>query len=496
MNIFKNITSLYRRLVGTYHKKPVETVALATDVVALATDVVALATDVVALATDVVALATEDALVDWVIIDEADYARSPLKQGAIEAEHLAKVSAYKLAVPRIENPDSEHAAKHELRTKGYELEPLGSEELRSQNGIYLYAMVKPESLDPINIVCRGTAGDASIVADLDPNGPGHGAMKANRELLMQQVNELARKYPSRKIRVTGHSLGGSLAQILTTDILEERVKAYTDETTCACPELKGITSLETVLFQSASVNDEVAQHAFKYAHHMKMIDPNFEINLVAHIKQGDFVSRTGGYIFANIDPDVASVYMDFRAIDKPWVTLKDALDVGFVAFTTGGAPIPMVISAATTVSSRYVSNRVAAHRDFFYHYTPDRTFSTLLPEDHAYLSNASTEERNRILHVFTKNDLKYVPMHDKITRGVYNSTQHFNNNDVKAVAVCLSSVAIAVPKICEVASSATRGPVSGVMSAAKHLPAISVFANNVCEHGSRAASAVQKIFGS
>ena len=321
-------------------------------------------------------------------------------------------------------------------------------------------------------------------------------MKINRNLLIKQIDELARKYPSRKIRVTGHSLGGSLAQILTTNILEERVKACTDITNCAYPNLKEITSLETVLFQSASVNNLVAQEALKWANHMKMIDPNFEINLLAHIKQGDFVSRTGNYIFSDIASEIAVVHLDFRALDKPWVTLKDALDVGFVALTTGGSPIPMAISAASAISSRYVSNRLAAHREYFYHDVDDRTFSTLLPlVDHDYLSNISKEDRVRISHILTKNDLQHLPKHQSIAKVVYDATQHLNNADVKAVATCISSALTAAPKVCEVVSTSSRGGVSGVISAVKHLSTISLFASNIAEHGPQVASAVQKIWG-
>lgn len=490
VNIKQTMASLYQKLMGKKFHKPLDVVAEATNVVVLQ--------DQIASATDELSLATEDFDRDWIIINaESEVPKEiPLqKKGAIEAERLAKVSAYKLAVPCLENPDSADAAKQHLRTSGYELELLGSEDLRSKNGIYLYAMIKSDSSEPINIVCRGTAGDASVVADLDPNGPGYGAMKINRDLLIKQIDELARKYPSRKIRVTGHSLGGALAQVLTTNILEERVRACIDITNCAYPNLKKITCLETVLFQSASVNNLVAQDASKWANHMKMLDPNFEINLLAHIKQGDFVSRTGNYIFSDIDPEIAGVYLDLRALDKPWVTMKDALDVGFVAFTTGGSPIPMAICAASAISSRYVSNRLAAHQDFFYHDADDRTFSTLLPlVDHDYLSNISSEDRMRISHIFTKNDLQRVPMHQPIAKVVYDATQHLDNADVKAVATCISSALIAAPKVCEVVASSSRGSASGIMSAAKHLSEISLFASNITEHGPQVASAVQKIW--
>jgi len=459
------------------------------DVVDKATNVVV--QDQIAKATDVLSLGTEDFDADWIIIEEI-----PLqKKGAIEAERLAKVIAYKLAVPSLAHEGSADSAKNNLRESGYEIELLGSDDLRSKNGIYLYAMIKSDSSEPINIVCRGTAGDASVVTDLDPQGPGFSAMKNNRDLLMKQINELAEKYPSRKIRVTGHSLGGALAQILTTNILEERVKAFMDLPNCAYPNLKNVTCLETVLFQSASVNNQVANDASIWATQMRTNDPSFEINLLAHIKQGDFVSRTGNYIFSDVDPEIAVVQLDFRALDKPWVTLKDALDVGLVAFTTGGSPIPIAICAASAISSRYVSNRLAAHQDFFYHDADDPTFSKLLPlVDHDYLSNISSEDRIRISHIFTKNDLQRVPMHKPIAKVVYDATQHLDNADVKALATCFSSALITAPKVCEVVARSSRGSVSGITSAAKHLSTFSLFASNITKHGPQVASAVQKIW--
>jgi len=78
-------------------------------------------------------------------------------------------------------------------------------------------------------------------------------------------------------------------------------------------------------FQSASISEDLARVADESAKALKKNKPDFEMNFFAHVKSGDFVSRTGGYLFANIDPKIVQVSLDIaRPLDNEIAVIQPA----------------------------------------------------------------------------------------------------------------------------------------------------------------------------
>ena len=444
---------------------------------------------------DYIELAADEANIsdDWIVITKEETQNSvQMHNLGVETEYLSKVAAYKLAIPRDQNADAALATQQELSNKGYFLEKLGSPDFSKKNGVFLYALVKKDTSEPITIVCRGTHTDASIITDLDPNGPGASAMEEMRPLVMNQINELAKKYPGRKIRITGHSLGGALAQIITSNILEEKKHIILDEPNISCPAFIEITGVETVLFQSAWVHDSVIELAGNNAQKIKDLDASFDISLFSHIKQGDFVSRTGGTLFPNIDSSVVRVTMDMRSLDKPRVTLGDAMELGFTIAAVGANPFLTTMAATKIALTRYGQNRLEAHTDFFYHDKTDKTYSTMLPGAYGLYTNADLKQREYIEHVFNKNDRQYIPLHSEISGKIFERTRCLNSEELRAAAFCGVAVVAAIPLVADIATCLFSSAAQGALTIVKHGPKIARHSGALVENQGTGLIALKK----
>ncbi len=447
MNVIKTIQNRFKKLFS--RKKDLE--------------------DTVVESSDRLELATDSISDDYVIIEHSDFAAENARyQEAAAMEKIAKGEVYKLSIPREEKPDAAHAARFRLAEQGYTLTHLGNDAAR-EKGLFLYALVKEAHVgDPIVIACRGTDFDASMILDLDPEGPGASAMKDMKSELMAQVEALAAKYPGRKFRISGHSLGGALAQILATNILEAvaqekavlsdtpvvEVESAIKEDANECAELAvaaavpasalaSIPGVDLVTFQEAWVSDATCTAAKEFATAVKNADPNFEISVLAHVKQGDFVSRMGDHVLSDIDPSVASVQLDMRANDKPILNMGDVLGIGMVAVGTAN-PVAVAGTTISKVLSRYWKNRIQAHKDKFHHEQDDRTNTKMTGPTYAVLSNQNPWERDRIVHVLKKNDLKHVPAHKEVSTTIHGCVNTLNSQEVCGTAQTVADVAAVV----------------------------------------------------
>ncbi|NDH08380.1 MAG: hypothetical protein EBY16_01955 [Gammaproteobacteria bacterium] len=341
---------------------------------------------------DYLVIATKPTEDDYVMIEEDGSVQEfSVQQLAQNCELMAKREVYNLAISEKNHPDTALAAQKRFENQGFEVHVLSSEEAQ-EKGIYLYALVNNKDPHaPITVLCRGTDLDASIIADLDPEGPGAAIMKQCREHMLTTLNGLCERFPNRKIMLTSHSLGGAISQTMTANLLEV---VHAEDSTY--PQLKNITGIDTVVFQSAGISKKLADEAEKHAKSIKSNKPNFQINFVAHVKKGDLVSRTGTYLFSNTDPDVVDVSLSLRALDKPILTIGDCLDIGFTVATTAN---PMIAAASLTKNlvSRAMKNSVAAHKDFFHHDAKD---SELSAKSYGFLRNTNPEDRNAIKETF------------------------------------------------------------------------------------------------
>lgn len=421
-----------------------------------------------------VVLATNNTAADTVVIDhsvdklmaEFEEISIPTGESPIEIGHdcelLAKHEAYKLGVSVETNTDTAMAAKGRLAAQGYSLEPLGTDDLRDQ-GLYLNALVKDENpAAPITILCRGTKGDASIFADLDPSSPGSSVLNKHRDSILAQLDTLCKKYPGRKIRLTGHSLGGALSQLLTDHILA--IKAKSSETEGEYKYLASISGIETVVFQSAGVAKEVVARVTENARKIKAKNKAFKINFITHVKDGDFVSRTGAHIFADVEPDLADVTLIQAKLDKPCVTLGDAVDVGFAAVTSFN-PVWLGVKSMLALANRYVSNRVEAHKDYFYHDRDTKAETTLAA---GVYSNHNPEDRATIHSVLSEDIVSVIPYANEIQQFMFRLTNGLNNDEVKA-AIAVAGVTPATVNAAVDLVAASRSPSKLLAAAARHI---------------------------
>ncbi len=485
MSAFKNLTRKFARMLGlsTEAVKPVipvivedeksksEWVVLATD--ATVEDVVAINPPETIAPTVSDVTSDDDVTSEFEVVSNAE--ESPIDIGNA-CELLAKAEAYKLAVPVDINTDTAAASKHRLAEQGYSLEQLGTDGLRDK-GIYINALVKDGDPNaPITILCRGTQGDASIFADLDPSSPGNSLINEHSSAILEQLNSLCEKYPGRKIRLTGHSLGGALSQVLTDRILAVKAEAAMAE----YQYLKNIPGIDIAVFQSAGVSKSVVERVQKNAELAKAADENFAIKFIAHVKDGDFVSRTGAHIFSNVGPELADVSLVKLNLGKPCVTLGDAFDIGFAAITSFN-PIWLGIKSMVTLAKRYILNRMDAHKDYFYHNREDKTEKYFA---YGIYSNSIPEDRKIISDVLSEDIVSAIPGARAIQQYVFGLTDGIDNDEMRGLIAGAGAILPAVRTIADLAIASGSSP-KLVAAAARHISDAKVVADMCFTNGER-----------
>ncbi len=369
-------------------------------------------------------LSVSDNQNDFMHICKEDYAKeSEINEIGNSVELAAKYDSYALSV----SDDKFNQTKGTLKEKGYILRPLGTDKSRNK-GINLYALVNQNDPNaPLTILCRGTqVGDASMIADLDPNGPGYTVLSDNIDVILQQINELIEENSIEKLRITGHSLGGSLAQLLTHYALKvKQEKTYAN--------LSKVSQIETVVFQSAGVNQRVANEVQENLINIKSEDPDFSMKFIAHVQEGDLVPQISGtYLFSDVPPELAEVYLMFKNFNKPYVTLGETLDIG-VSFMISGGILSAAKYGAKLIGQRLVSDSLKMHSEYFYHNTDDKTASNLV---HGYYSNFEQAGKDKIKSVFEKDLLesvsKYIPGMNKLRSGMFNILNGYENQDIQS----------------------------------------------------------------
>ena len=438
---------------------------------------------------DWVKLGTDSLEDDFVVISQGEHQKEfSIQKMAQEIELIAKAEAYNLAVPAHLNADTSLASERRLEKQGYQVYRLGTNQ-SEEKGIFLYALVNENNEQaPITVVCRGTQLDASIIADLDPSAPGATVVQESREQILSKLNELSQNFPNRKIRVTGHSLGGSISQVLTKELLIEKRNNLEGASDYAA--LGKISGIDTVIFQSAGVSAEIANVAQENAEFIKLHEQNFDINFVAHVKQGDFVSRTGTYLFADSSAEVADVSLIYRNLDKPCMTVGDCLDVGFVCATAG--PVGAVSSVIKHLGKNYVENRIQAHTDLFHHDAEH----DLLTETYGIYQNSNVQDREKIKKVFEKDLTASIPGAKVIKTTLHDLCHDLKSNELDSIGSCASSAAQLVDAGVTIAAALANGPVQAAVEVAKQSSTISSAIEEVNKHSKVAQRGLWSLFTS
>jgi len=228
-----------------------------------------------------------------------DLQDSEMLAGDQEAQELESYASLELSarlaydLSRTDDLNIAKNARAILATQGYTAHPLTLEGPEAQ-GIYIYAMVPQDQSKPIILAGRGTAGDASVIRDLDPNGAAYNPMTKNRDFLLEQIKALAPNHS--KMAFTGHSLGGAIAQFLATFVMSEKVSTE---------DFGNLKELSLCTFQSTGVRPDVAAEASAAARALAAQD--ITLSSTTFRRTYDGINVTGEQLFTDLEPEVAKV---------------------------------------------------------------------------------------------------------------------------------------------------------------------------------------------
>ncbi|UTC24272.1 hypothetical protein MMH89_03415 [Candidatus Comchoanobacter bicostacola] len=189
------------------------------------------------------------------------------------------------------------AAVNKIRKLGYEcVEAIAPESYDS--GLFIYVAYSKERDLPVQVFCRGTKlDDASVVADLDPHGPGYSIMARSRACIMESLtNAIRNSKSSTTLNISGHSLGGSVSQLLLWFISVELKLGNLN-----FPQL---SEINCSTFNSAPVNTKVAS-CLKRNLESKPIKT--KVSFTAHQQKFDPANMSGTHILSDIDSKYAKV---------------------------------------------------------------------------------------------------------------------------------------------------------------------------------------------
>lgn len=168
-----------------------------------------------------------------------------------------------------------------------------SHETGQQTGFQALSFIHVGQLVNPVIAFRGTEELKDVTTDLNPFGIGMGQYMANKLRIKQEIERLKEKSPTKKVDLTGHSLGGALAQMAAAD--------------------NAASIGRVVTFQAAGVQkayvDKMAAHNKKAK--QKVASTHYR-------KEGDLVPL-GGAGFT--EGDIYEVHREKTAIDDPrtWI---------------------------------------------------------------------------------------------------------------------------------------------------------------------------------
>ncbi|MGD1873306.1 MAG: alpha/beta fold hydrolase [Mastigocoleus sp.] len=200
-----------------------------------------------------------------------DYEKQNVKVSGKETEiDTRDVYLEKIAHGLVYKNSLENTHKTWLEEQGFEKEWCGGGLQRPGWGVN-YGLLVPDKEKPKRpglapvLAFRGTSSLRTLWQDFDMNSPGHGGFNKQRKKIDKYVNDHTK---GAKIDVTGHSLGGALAQHYTGNN-PEKVRRL-------------------VTFQSAAPN------AKQYNKNINNTDENDLPEVIHHIAKGDLVDLAGG----------------------------------------------------------------------------------------------------------------------------------------------------------------------------------------------------------
>lgn len=135
-----------------------------------------------------------------------------------------------------------------------------------KDGFYAVAFASQKTGNII-LAFRGTDNIASTIQDLDTTGIGYAAYKSHISEVIAWVTQQLKEKPDTKFLLTGHSLGGALAQWFVVGLTAQNIR---------------VDKLET--FNTPAINAEFINLYFK---------KDYCPTVIHHIQLGDIVSMAG-----------------------------------------------------------------------------------------------------------------------------------------------------------------------------------------------------------
>lgn len=186
----------------------------------------------------------------------------------------------------------------------------------SNPGVIGQVLVSPTTGE-MKVLFRGTSDNATTAADLEVGGPGAESFSEDANAILAQVNALAGQYGTKKMVITGHSLGGALAQQFKQRMIEAQAQNHglkeTGKHTIPIGSrnhLSNIKEIDTFVYNSAGISKETADRAKTTLKYLKSQNPNLKIGMHYCLVGGDLVQLTGeASILSDVSSDLANVSM-------------------------------------------------------------------------------------------------------------------------------------------------------------------------------------------
>ncbi|MCP8352512.1 lipase family protein [Candidatus Synchoanobacter obligatus] len=218
-------------------------------------------------------------------------------------EVLARYS-YGLSFPDTTQHD---IARSKVATASYHIGENASPFVKQPLADDLYALLASKESDSIlNMAFRGTSLyklDTSIEHDFDANGPGYGVFQKHKKTLLKALVE--KVSDKETINLCGHSLGGAYAMMMAVELLDRINEG----------ELTGIKTINVALYQSAGVNNRVAERAETLLKTLLDKQSPVHFNIISHDYDFDPVPASGQQILGDYHGENASVYLVRKRIN-------------------------------------------------------------------------------------------------------------------------------------------------------------------------------------
>lgn len=217
-----------------------------------------------------------------------------------------------------------------------------------------------------------------------------------------------------KIICTGYSLGGSVAQWLTHEVLFELAQERSG--------FGSLKSLELCTFQSVGVSRSIEQAAEKNARQAKEKHRDLRLSCVAAVKQSDLVNSVGQHILLgeNLGPDVvalALIKLNLSAHQKMnWAYTRGALVSSGLSLFINPTPTNLAYQTAYQASAAWSTDAYNRHVDPCF----SEGFGPVLDQEALevqVLTNETPEDRARM-----QSEMKSRGALDRSTLGLYSRT--------------------------------------------------------------------------